>query len=126
MSWRPLLPLSVLLMPLALAAGGVAAGKTGLLGDVRFTEYSTDASSAELARRLVSPLKVRLQQQADASHVRISEQPIDLGQERFALYVPLRTNQPLAMHCWYSCRPGHKPRFHRAGYLRWIAWASSS
>ncbi|WP_266183741.1 PHB depolymerase family esterase [Dyella humicola] len=89
MIWRYLLPLSMLLMPLTAAAGDPAAGRTGLLSDVTFTQYSTYASSAELARRLVSPLNaLRLQQQAEASHVSVSEQPIDLARERFALYVP--------------------------------------
>ncbi len=88
MIWRHLLPLSMLL-PLTVAVGDAAAGKIGLFSDVTFTEYSTHASSVELARRLVSPLNaLRLQQQADASHVSISEQPIDLERERFALYVP--------------------------------------
>ena len=89
MSWRLLLPLGMLLMPPTLAAQDAAAARTGLLGDVTFTQYSVDASSAELARRLVSPLNaLRLQQQAEAAHVAISEQPIELGRERFALYVP--------------------------------------
>ncbi|MFC4525905.1 hypothetical protein ISN76_01495 [Dyella halodurans] len=90
MIWRHLLALGTLL-PLTVAAGDAAAAKTGLLGDVTFTEYSTYASSAELARRLVSPLNVlRLQHQAAATHVGISEQPIDLAREHFALYVPAR------------------------------------
>lgn len=89
MAWRHLLPLSILLMPLTVAAQNPAAGRTGLLSDVTFSEYSAYSSSTELARRLVSPLSaLRLQQQAAASHASISEQPIDLGQERFALYVP--------------------------------------
>ncbi|HEY2622160.1 MAG TPA: PHB depolymerase family esterase [Dyella sp.] len=89
MSWRLLLPLSMLLMPLVVAAQNAAVANSGLLSDVTFTQYSPYASSAELARRLVSPLNaLRLQQQADAAHVRISEQPIDLERERFALYVP--------------------------------------
>ena len=63
MRWRLLLPLSMLLMPLTVAAQEAATAKSGLFGDVIFTQYATDASSPELARRLVSQLNaLRLQQ----------------------------------------------------------------
>jgi dienelactone hydrolase len=56
---------------------------------VVFSQYTPLSGSTELARRLVSPLNAwRLQQQAAATSTSIREQPIDLAQERFALYVP--------------------------------------
>lgn len=62
---------------------------TGILNDVTFSQYSDLSSSAELARRLVTPLNAwRLQQHAATQGMRIAEQPIDLAHERFALYVP--------------------------------------
>lgn len=62
---------------------------TGVLNAVTFSQYSALSSSAELARRLVTPLNAwRLQRQAAAQGVSIAEQPIELARERFALYVP--------------------------------------
>jgi pimeloyl-ACP methyl ester carboxylesterase len=62
---------------------------TGMLNDVTFSRYGDYASSAELARRLVTPINAwRLQQHAALSGTVLKDQPIDLVQERFALYVP--------------------------------------
>ncbi|PXV58995.1 Esterase PHB depolymerase [Dyella jiangningensis] len=62
---------------------------TGVRNDVTFSHYSKDSGSAELVRRLVTPLNAwRLQQHASASGIAIQDQPVDLTQERFALYVP--------------------------------------
>ena len=85
MKHRALL-LACLAWPLAATAGDVP---TGLIRDVAFTGYGEYSSSAELARRLVTPLNARrLQQRAAASGVVITEQPIDPAHEHFALYVP--------------------------------------
>lgn len=89
MNWRGLLLICLGLVAPVIAADNVAGGATGLQGDVVFTQYSPLSGSAELGRRLVSPLNARrLQQQAAATGTAIREQPIDLAQERFALYVP--------------------------------------
>jgi hypothetical protein len=89
MSWRGLLLTCLGLVSTVIAANEAASGVTGLLGDVVFNQYAPLSSSAELARRLVSPLNARrLQQQAAATGAAIRDQPIDLAQERFALYVP--------------------------------------
>ncbi|QNK03132.1 hypothetical protein [Dyella telluris] len=62
---------------------------TGLINDAVFSQYAIVASSAELARRLVTPLNAwRLHQRVAATGSRIAEQPVDLAHERFALYVP--------------------------------------
>lgn len=83
-----LLPFISLVFP-ATASNNALAAPTGLHSDVVFTQYSPLSSSAELARRLVSPLNaLRLQQQAAATGTAIREQPVDLAVERFALYVP--------------------------------------
>lgn len=58
--------------------------------DVVFTEYSPLSSNAELARRLLSPLTAaQLPQQFARSAKGLSEQPINLSEEKFLVYVPL-------------------------------------
>src|SRR5579859_4859308 len=62
---------------------------TGMLRDVTFSQYGTLSSSAELSRRLVTPLTaLRLQQRAAVTGVALADQPVDLAHEHFALYVP--------------------------------------
>ena len=86
---------SVLLAALALApcaavtAADAPATTTGSQHDVVFTEYSTLSSTSELLRRLLSPLNaLRMSRALAQSGKRLREQPIDLSQERFAVYVP--------------------------------------
>ncbi len=64
---------------------------TGLQHDVVFDEYSSLSSSAELARRALSPL-VNLEIARANAKSALRPQPIDLLHEKFALYVPL--NRP--------------------------------
>lgn len=72
-----------------LVAVAAADEPTGLRGDVVFQHYSPLSASTELLRRLVSPLNAsRIRQQAAISHAALREQPLDLANERFALYVP--------------------------------------
>lgn len=71
----------------------VAAGDepVGVRNDVVFQQYSPLSASTELLHRLVSPLNARrIQRQAKAVHAALREQPLDLANERFALYVPSR------------------------------------
>jgi len=85
---RTLALLAVLAMAPAQAADAPAGG-TGLQGYVQFTDYSPLSRSAELARRSLSPLNaIRVRQEAARSGHPLPDQPIDLAQERFALYVP--------------------------------------
>ena len=59
------------------------------LRDVVFTDYSERSSSAELARRMLSPLAAaQLERQMTRSGKRMLEQPIRLSEERFLTYVP--------------------------------------
>lgn len=83
----------VLLAVLAIASCVVVAAPhpaaTGSQHDVVFTDYSTLSSHSELLRRLLSPLNaLRLHRSLAQSGERLREQPIDLSQERFAVYVP--------------------------------------
>lgn len=91
MNGRALLLTCLTLVACVVTADTVADNATGLLSGVVFSQYTPLSGSTELARRLVSPLNAwRLQQQAVATGTSIREQPIDLAQERFALYVPAR------------------------------------
>ncbi|OOG63405.1 hypothetical protein B0E46_10405 [Rhodanobacter sp. B04] len=84
-----LLPLlAVLFMPLPATASDVPAA-TGLLHDEVFTGYSPLSRSSELVRRLLSPLNaLRVGQESRRQGHAIREQPLDLAQEKFAVYVP--------------------------------------
>ena len=87
---RRLLPLSIacLLSYLPMHAA-TADAPTGLRSDVVFQDYSALSGSEELLRRLVTPLNAqKLLQRLHATGASIQEQPVDLAQERFALYVP--------------------------------------
>jgi hypothetical protein len=62
---------------------------TGVQEKVVFAEYSPLSSSEEIARRNFSPLTIaELRKTAEASGKHMREQPLDLGQESFSLYVP--------------------------------------
>jgi pimeloyl-ACP methyl ester carboxylesterase len=60
-----------------------------LQSDVVFSDYSALSGSAELVHRLLSPLNaVRAGRRLAHSAVGLRDQPIDLAQERFTIYVP--------------------------------------
>jgi pimeloyl-ACP methyl ester carboxylesterase len=62
---------------------------TGLHTDVVFGDYSPLSSNAELMRRLLTPLAAaQVKAKLSLSSEHLIEQSIDLGAERFALYVP--------------------------------------
>lgn len=75
---------------LALAGGAYSglAKAEGSLSDVTFASYSPLSSNVEMARRLLSPFKNAQLQKLLAGGARLRDQPIDLAQEKFALYVP--------------------------------------
>jgi dienelactone hydrolase len=63
----------------------------GLKAQVAFSEYSPLSTSAEVMRRLLSPLTaVQVQRSLEHSGKRLREQSVDLATERFVLYVPPR------------------------------------
>jgi predicted esterase len=74
---------------IAFAAESPTTSANGVHKDVVFTDYSPLAASAELARRVLSPLRaLHLSLQAARSGTPIRAQSIDLAGERFAFYVP--------------------------------------
>jgi pimeloyl-ACP methyl ester carboxylesterase len=80
--------LGVVIVP-SPALGDTPAGFTGLQNDVVFSDYSALSSSAELLHRLLSPLNaVQARKMLAHSIVGLRDQPIDLSQERFTVYVP--------------------------------------
>ena len=88
---RPTVPVSARLVPLALLllAAHPARGETGLLRDVVFADYTPLSSNLELARRLLTPLAAAtLPERVAGSGKRLAEQPIELSEERFIVYVP--------------------------------------
>jgi dienelactone hydrolase len=63
----------------------------GLRREVVFTQYSPLSTNAELARRLLSPLTAaRLPAILARTGKALREQPIDLADERFVVYVPAK------------------------------------
>jgi pimeloyl-ACP methyl ester carboxylesterase len=65
------------------------AESAGLQNDVVFSDYSPLSSSAQLMHRFLSPLNaVRAGRSLARSAVALRDQPIDLAQERFTVYVP--------------------------------------
>lgn len=78
-----------LVVLLFVACGPARAAPSGLQADVVFTEPSPLASGAEIERRLLSPLAAAQVQAALAKSGRaLSDQSIDLKDERFTVYVP--------------------------------------
>jgi hypothetical protein len=74
---------------LAMGLAQAADQRTGAQENVVFTEYSLLSSSEEIARRSFSPLTVaELLKTAEASGKHMREQPLDLSQEFFSLYIP--------------------------------------
>src|SRR6266704_2375205 len=68
---------------------------SGLRSEVVFTEYSPLSSTAELVRRLTSPLTaLRLQQEAQRAGQTLHGQPIDLARERYSINVPASPRSP--------------------------------
>ena len=65
------------------------AASSGLRTDVVFAEYSPLSVTAEMVRRLYTPLTARrINQEAERAGHTLRGQPIDLAREHYALYVP--------------------------------------
>jgi len=79
--WRSLLAA----LGIAGTAATCAAADVGFMKDVTFADASAAASSAELARRMLSPLAYR----RVAPHLGDARaMPLDVAKERFAVYMP--------------------------------------
>lgn len=80
---------ALLLWLLAGTAALAAEAPTGLFEDVVFTAYTNLSGSVDFGRRWLTPLAAfRLKQALAAKPQAIRDQPIDLAQEKFTLYVP--------------------------------------
>jgi pimeloyl-ACP methyl ester carboxylesterase len=90
---RRMIPASLLFVALSMslpaASGTSAVAATGEQTSVMFTACSPFSRSTELVRRLLSPLNAWrvLEVSRRAGHA-LREQPLDVGQQRFSLYVP--------------------------------------
>jgi len=73
----------------AALSGGATAHAGTLSENVVFTDYTPLSSNVELARRLTSPLEsAQLPELVAKTGKKLAEQPIDLTQEKFVVYVP--------------------------------------
>lgn len=78
----------MMILPIA-ALPDTGADFTGLRNDVVFSDYTPLSNSTELLHRLLSPLNaVRALKTLAHSAVSLRDQPIDLAQEQFTVYVP--------------------------------------
>jgi pimeloyl-ACP methyl ester carboxylesterase len=99
-----MIPRQALLFAVAIAAlpmSPISAqqGPSGLRNDVVFTEYFPLSGTAELVRRLASPLNaLRLRQAAEQAGQTLYGQPIDLAKEHYTIYVPARPRSPSAAY----------------------------
>jgi hypothetical protein len=83
-----LLWLGVTISPISATCDTVS-GFTGLRSDMVFSDYTPLSSSAELLHRLLSPLNaVRAGDRLAHAAAALRDQPIDLTQEKFTVYVP--------------------------------------
>jgi pimeloyl-ACP methyl ester carboxylesterase len=73
----------------ALMIGGMSARAGTLTNDVVFTDYTPLSSNVELARRLLTPFEAaELPKRLAELGKGLAEQPIDLTQEKFVVYLP--------------------------------------
>ena len=80
---------SLYMAAVAMGAARAADPPSGIQENIEFSEYSPLSNSEEIARRSFTPLTVaELRRNAAASGMHMRDQPIDLAQESFSLYVP--------------------------------------
>ena len=88
-TWRALLSALAAVAALTAASEASAPAPVGLQTRAEFTQYSPLSASAEITRRLLSPLTAAaVQRSLERSHERLRDQSIDLAAEHFVLYVP--------------------------------------
>lgn len=82
------------LAAILIASADARAVTAGLSNNVVFTEYSALSTSAELVRRVFSPLTaLRINQEAAHNGKTLRGQPINLANESFSIYVPAHPPQ---------------------------------
>src|SRR5271167_1225712 len=87
--FRCLLGVGALSISLLARPGDAPDNTAAVRHDVVFTEYSPLSGSLELARRMLTPLTfAQLEREAVRKNVKLREQPVDLANEKFALFVP--------------------------------------
>src|SRR5476651_2226590 len=86
---RVLLVLGAMVVALIAFAADTSSGDGGLHKDMVLSQYSPRSARAELARRVVSPLRaLHLRSLAARAGTPLRAQSIELASERFAFYVP--------------------------------------
>ena len=89
------LPLGAAVAALLIRPASAETIVSGLRDDVVFTEYSPLCSTAELVRRLLSPLTaLRVSQEAERAGKTLRGQPIDLAKERYSINIPASPHSP--------------------------------
>jgi pimeloyl-ACP methyl ester carboxylesterase len=89
------LPFGAVVVALLVRPANAQTVVSGLRDEVVFTEYSPLSSTAELVRRLSSPLTaLRLNQEAVHAGETLNGQLIDLARERYSIYVPASPHSP--------------------------------
>ncbi len=89
------LPFGAAVAALLVRPAGAQTVVSGVRNDVVFTEYTPLSSTAELVRRLSSPLTaLRLNQEAERAGQTLRGQPIDLARERYSINVPASPHSP--------------------------------
>jgi hypothetical protein len=92
---RVLLVLGAIVAAVIAFAADTSSGDGGLHKDMVFTAYSPRSARAELARRVVSPLRaLHLRLLAARAGTPLRAQSIELASERFAFYVPSQPPPP--------------------------------
>jgi predicted esterase len=81
--------LGIAMISAAAPAAALQSGTSGLQRSAIFTDYSAWSRSAEIVRRMMSPLDAaRVLEESARAGKGLREQAIDLPNERFALYAP--------------------------------------
>jgi pimeloyl-ACP methyl ester carboxylesterase len=89
------LPLGTAVAALLIQPAGAQAGASGLRDEIVFTEYTPLSSTAELVRRLLSPLTaLHLSQEAERTGRTLRGQAIDLAKERYSISIPASPHLP--------------------------------
>jgi len=92
---RWVLPLGAAVAALQIQPAGAQTSVPGVRDEVVFTEYSPLSSSAELVRRLLSPLTaLHLNQEAERAGRTLRGQPIDLAKEHYSISIPTSPRSP--------------------------------
>ena len=86
---RRFLSMAAMVLPAFALAQSPPSANDGLQRDVSFTDYPALSSNSELIHRLLSPFAgAEIQRTLTRSQKALSEQSVDLSQEKFVTYVP--------------------------------------